>query len=132
PGVGEPLAGQVALEDRRAHVADRLAPGGAVAADTAVRDEGQDHVVAGLHPGHARPDLLDDPGTFVAQDHGQPRREVAVRDVDVGVAQARVGVADQNLAILRAVQVELFDLDALAGFVYNGGLGLDPRPFGLV
>src|SRR6266480_4072257 len=132
PGQREALTGQVALEDRRAHVADRLAAGGAVAADAAVRDEREDHVVTRLHAGHARPDLLDDPGAFVAEHHGQPRREVAVRDVDVGVAQARVGVADQNLAVLRAVQVELFDLDALAGFVYDSGLSLHRRSFGLV
>src|SRR6185437_6926805 len=132
PGDREPLAGQVALEDRRAHVADGLAPGRAVAADAAVRDERKHHVVAGLHPGHARPDLLDDPRALVAEHHRQPRRKIAVRDVDVGVAQARVGVADQNLAILRAVQVELFDLDALAGFVYDSRLGLHRRSFGLV
>src|SRR5690349_20144203 len=131
-GDGEPLTGQVALEDRRAHVADGLAAGGAVAADAAVRDERQDHVVAGLHPGHARPDLLDDPGALVAEHHGQPRREIAFRDVHVGAAQARVGVADQNLAVLRAVQVELFDLDALAGFVYDSGLSLHRRSLRLV
>jgi len=66
----------------------------------------------------------------VTEHHGQPGREIAVRDVDVGVAQARVGVADQNLAVLRAVQVELFDLDALAGFVNDSGLGLHRRSFG--
>src|SRR6266568_736006 len=130
PGHGEPLAGQVALEDRRAHVADGLAAGGAVAADAAVRDEGQDHVVAGLYPGHARPDLLDDPGALVAEHHGQPRREIAVRDVDVGVAQARVGVADEDLTFPRAVEVELFDFDALAGLVDDSGLGLHRRSFG--
>ena len=89
-------------------------------------------MITRLHAGHARPDLLDDPGAFVAEHHGQPRRQVAVRDVDIGVAQARVGVADQNLAVLRAVQVELFDLDALAGFVYDSRLGLHRSSFGLV
>jgi hypothetical protein len=52
--------------------------------------------------------------------------------MDVGVAQARVGVADQNLAVLRTVQVELFDLDPLAGLVYDSRLGLHRRSFGLV
>src|SRR4029077_10822501 len=121
-----------ALEDRRAHVADGLAAGSAVAADAAVREEREDHVVPRLHAAPPRPDLLDDPGAFVAEHHGQPRREVAVRDVDIGVAQARVGVADQNLAVLRAVQVELFDLDALAGLIYDSGLGLHRRSFGYV
>ena len=45
-GDREPLAGQVALEDGRAHVADRLLAGGAVAAGAAVRDERADDVVA--------------------------------------------------------------------------------------
>src|SRR5271169_468952 len=124
PGDREPRAGQVALEDRRAHVADRLAAGGAVAADTAVRDERADDVVTGCHTRHAHADLLDDPRAFVAQHHRQPRREIAVRDVDVGVAQAGVGVADEDLAFPRPIQVELFDLDALAGLVDDSGLGL--------
>src|SRR5208282_5911279 len=70
PGDGEALTGQVALQDRRAHVADRLAAGGAVAADTAVRDERADDVITWRHARHAHPDLLDDPGAFVAQHHG--------------------------------------------------------------
>src|SRR6266536_1132978 len=131
-GEGEPLAGQVALEDRCAHVADGLAAGGAVAADAAVWDERNHHVVPRLPLPHRRSDLLDEPRALVTEHHGQPGREIAVRDVDVGVAQARVGVADQNLAVLRAVQVELFDLDALAGFVYDSRFGLHRRSFGLV
>jgi len=101
----------------------------AVAADAAVRDERQDHVVTGLHARHARPDLLDDPRALVAEHHRQPRREIAVRDVDVGVAQARVGVADEDLAFPRPVQVQLLDLDALAGLVDDSGLGLHRRSF---
>ena len=115
PGDREALAGQVALEDRRAHVADRLLAGRAVAAGAAVRDERADDVVAGLDAGHAGPDLLDDPRALVAEHHRQPGLEVAVRDVDVGVAQTRVGVADQHLALLRSVEFQLLDLDRLAG-----------------
>ena len=44
-----------------------------------------------LDAGDARADLLDDPGALVAEHHRQPRLEVAVRDVHVGVAQARRG-----------------------------------------
>src|SRR6266852_2632133 len=124
------VTGEVALEDRRAHVADRLTAGGAVAADAAVRDEREDDVVTGRHAGHARPDLLDDPRAFVAEHHRQPRLDIPVRDVDVGVAQARVGVADENLTFARAIQVELLDLDALAGLVDDSGLGLHRRSFG--
>ena len=133
-GDREALAGQVALEDRGAHVADRLLAGRAVAAGAAVGDERADHVVAGLDPGDARADLLDDPGALVAEHHRQPGLEVAVRDVHVGVAQPGVGVADQHLAVLRAVEVEFLDLDRLAGLVDDCGLGLHhcpPRGLGL-
>src|SRR5580693_649091 len=128
-GKREMLAGQVAFQDRRAPVADRLAPGGAVAAGAAVRDERADDVVAGLYPCHARSHLLDDPGALVAKHHRQARLEVPVRDVDVGVAQARVQVADQDLTVLRPVQVELLDLDALARLVDDGCLGLHRLSF---
>src|SRR5580693_7179002 len=131
-GEREVLAGQVALQDRRAPVADRLAPGGAVAAGAAVGDEGADDVVTGLHPGHAGTHLLDDPGALVAEHHRQARLEVAVRDVDVGVAQARVEEADQDLAVPRPVQVELLDLDALTRLVDHGCLGLHRLSFGWV
>src|SRR3974377_516748 len=68
-------------------------------------------------PGPPPPVLLARPAAFVAEHHRHARWEVAVRDVDVGVAQARVQVADQDLAVPRAVQVELLDLDALARLV---------------
>src|SRR4029079_18670151 len=124
PGVREPLARQVALEDGGAHVADRLLPVGAVATGAAVRDERADHVVPGLHPRHARADLLDDPGPLVPEHHRQPGLQVAVGDVHVGVAQSCVGVADQHLAVLRLVELQLLDLDRLAGLVHNGCAGL--------
>ena len=118
-GDREALAGQVALEDGRAHVADRLLAARAVAAGAAVRDERADDVVADLDPRDARADLLDDPGALVAEHHRQPGLEVAVRDVHVGVAQAGVRVADQHLALPGPVEVELLDLDRLAGLVHD-------------
>ena len=127
-GEREPRAGQVTLEDRRAHVADRLLPGGAPAAGAAVRDERADDVVTGGDPGDARADLLDDPRALVAEHHRQPRREVTVHDVQVGVAQPRMGVADQHLPRLGAVEVELLDLDRLARLDDDRGLGLHRRP----
>ena len=81
-------------------------------------------MVTRLHPCHTRPYLLDDPGALVSKHHRQACLEVPVCDVDVGVAQARVQVADQDLAVLRAVQVEFLDLDALARLVDNSGLSL--------
>ncbi len=59
-------------------------------------------MVADLDPGDAGTDLLDDAGALVAQDHRQAGLEVAVGDVDVGVAEAGVGVADQDLALAGA------------------------------
>jgi hypothetical protein len=44
-------------------------------------------VVAGLQPGDALPDLLDDPGALVPADHGEARHDVAVPQMLVGVAQ---------------------------------------------
>jgi hypothetical protein len=87
-------------------------------------------VIAGSHAGHARPDLLDDPRTLMAEHHRKPRREIAVSDVNVGVTQARVGVADENLTLPRPVQVKLLDLDALARFVDDSGPCLHRRSFG--
>jgi hypothetical protein len=86
-------------------------------------------VVADLHARHARTDLLDDPRALVAEDHRQPGLEVAVRDVDIGVAQTRIRVADQDLTLLGSVEVELLDLDGLSELVHDGGLGLHRRPF---
>ena len=53
------------------------------------RQERADDVVAGLQPGDARADFLDDPGALVAADDREPRHDVAVPQVLVGVAQAR-------------------------------------------
>jgi hypothetical protein len=47
------------------------------------------------------------------------------------VAEARVGVTDEDLAGLRSVQVQLLDLDALARLVDDGCLGLRRRSFEL-
>ncbi len=58
------------------------------------------------------PDLLDDARALVAQHHRQPSLQVAVSDVHVGVAQTGVRVADEDLTLPGAVEVELLDLDA--------------------
>jgi hypothetical protein len=84
-------------------------------------------MIAGRHSGHARSYLLDDPCTLMAEHHRKPRREIAVSDVNVGVTKACVGVADENLALPRPIQVELFDLDALAWLVNDSSLGLHRR-----
>ena len=60
----------------------------------------------------------------MSEHHRQPRLQIAVGDVDVGMAQTCVGVADQNLTLPRPVEVELLDLDALARLVDDSGPGL--------
>jgi mycofactocin precursor len=80
-------------------------------------------VVALLDPRDAGPDLLDDARALVPEHHRQSRLEVTVRDVYVGVAQPRVRVADQHLPLPRPVEVELLDLDRLAGLVHHCGGG---------
>src|SRR5579859_5075236 len=123
----EPPAGQLAVQDRRAPVADRLAAGGAVPADAAVRYERHHHVVARRDPGHAGPDILDDARALVAEHHGQPRLKVAAHDVIVGMAQASVRISDQHLALTRTLEVQFLDLQPLAGLVDYGGLCLHRR-----
>jgi hypothetical protein len=68
-------------------------------------------VITRLQPGDARPDLLDDAGAFVPADDGETGRQVAVAQVLVGMAQAGGREADQHLAGLRPVQVDLGDLE---------------------
>jgi hypothetical protein len=84
-------------------------------------------VVAGRHPGHAGADLLDDARALVAEHHREPALDVALHHVQVGVAQPGVGVPDQDLALLGAAELELLDLQRLAGLVDDGGDGFHGR-----
>src|SRR5215831_19063257 len=90
--------GQAPVQDRGAHVAQvrlaRRAPP-AVAAD---RQERADHVVAGLQPGDALADLLDDPRALVTRHDREARHDVAVPQVLVGMAQPGRYVTDEHLA----------------------------------
>lgn len=129
PEKGNRSPGQVALQDRGAHVADRLPSGRAVPAYAAVRNERGHHVATGLDPGHAWAHLLDDPGALVPEDHRQPGLQVTVRHMDIGVAETGVGVADENFAVFRPVEFQLLDLDWLAGLVDDRGLGFRGRSF---
>jgi hypothetical protein len=83
-------------------------------------------VITRSHAGDTRADVLDHPGAFVTQHHGQPSGEVALHDVQVGVAQPGVGEPDEHLTLLRPGQVELLDLEGLADLVDDGGGGLHP------
>ena len=78
----------------------------------------------GADLGDAGPDLLDDPGALVPADDREPRRQVAVGQVQVGVAQPGGDVADEHLARARAVQVEFRDLERGLDVMQYRGLDL--------
>src|SRR5215468_2529373 len=116
--------GQAAVQDRGAHVAQvrlaRRAPP-AVAAD---RQERADHVVAGLQPGDALADLLDDPRALVTRHDREARHDVAVPQMLVGMAQPGRYITDEHLAGLGGVQVEFGDLKVLADSAQDRSPGL--------
>jgi hypothetical protein len=59
-------------------------------------------VVTRLDLGDAGADLLDNAGALVAADDREPRDQVAVDQVQVGVAEPGGDVPDQDLAVLGA------------------------------
>jgi hypothetical protein len=68
-------------------------------------------VVADLEVADAGSDLLDDTGTLVTTAEGVGEsRDVALGVVVVGVAQAGVLEADEDLEVLRVVDLDLDDL----------------------
>src|SRR5436190_4933005 len=93
----EGLVGQAPNQEIGAQVAQVRLAGRAPPAVPAHRQERADHVVAGLQPGDALPDLLDDPGALVAAHDGEARHDVAVPQMLVGMAQARGCITDEHL-----------------------------------
>ena len=82
-------------------------------------------MIAGLHAGHARPDLANDARAFVAEDRGKDAFAVEpVERVGVSVADAGRHDLDQHLASLGAFKVDLDDLQRFLGFEGDGGAGL--------
>ena len=82
-------------------------------------------MVAGLHAGHARPDLAHHARALVAEDRREDAFAVEpVERVGVGVADAGRHDLDQHFALLRAFEVDLDDLERLLGFEGDGGAGL--------
>jgi hypothetical protein len=79
----------------------------------AVGKPGKEDVVARHEAAHVRPDLLHDPGPFVAEDDRKSGRMDALSDVQVGVAHAAGRHADLQLARLRRVELELLDDERL-------------------
>ena len=106
--------------------ADRLAEIGllrqAVFALAAFGRVERDDVVALLQAGHAGADVDDDAGTLVAEDRGEEAfRVVAGEGEPVGVTEPSGLDLDQDLAGLRAFQLDGLDREGLAGGKGDGG-----------
>ena len=81
-------------------------------------------MVAFFHAGHARPDIDDDAGAFMAQDgREQPFGIGAGKRELVGVTDARRLDLDQHLSGLRPIEVDFRDDEWLALFQCDGGTG---------
>ena len=78
-------------------------------------------MVARREAPHARPDLLDDSGPFVAEDDGKGGRVDALSNVQVGVAHAARRHTDLQLARLGRVELELLDDERLLEGVEDCG-----------
>jgi len=79
-------------------------------------------MVAGLHAGDAFAHLDHDAGAFMAQHHReQALGVIAAEGEGIGVADAGVGDSHQHLALLRRGDIDLDDLQRLAGSKGDGG-----------
>ena len=78
-------------------------------ATSARRPEGQDYLVAGGQVAHAGSEVGDDAGRLVPADRRHRKRQAAIDDVQVGVADAAVGNLDQYLAGLRSFDLDVVD-----------------------
>jgi hypothetical protein len=78
-------------------------------------------MIAGLDTCHAGPGLLDDVGCLMTEHHRDACRHVAVQKVDIGMAQPGVRVADQDLVLLRPVEVKFLDLHGFSDFAEHCG-----------
>ena len=75
------------------------------------------------------PDFDDDARALVAEDRGKQALGVGARERElVGVADARRLDLDQHLAVAGAFEIDLGDLERLAGGDGDGGAGLHGRP----
>ena len=107
-------------------VADRDAAVGAVAeavdALPAFGGEERDHVVARGDEGDTVADALDDARAFVAEDARRVAGRVGARGrVEIGVADAAGGEADEHLARLRLGEVDLLDDERASELLEDGG-----------
>jgi hypothetical protein len=101
-------------------------PGAAHAAAAAGRHEAEGHRVAGANVGHALPHRLDDTGALVSQ-HGRPPpvAQVALGQMQVGVAHAGRGHPHQHLVVAGRVEQQRLDAQRRALVLEHGGPDLD-------
>ena len=82
-------------------------------------------MIAGLDRRHARPDFADDAGALMTEDRRKDSFAVeAVERVGVGVTDSGRLYLDEDLAGLRAFQVDLDDFKRLLGLECDSGAGL--------
>ena len=80
-----------------------------------------DEGVASLEVSNARTDLFNDSGSLVTAHHGWSESEIAVAEVLIGVAQARVVKPNENFALFGCVEFELFDFVVSCFFPHHSG-----------
>ena len=102
------------------------APGDAHAALAAGGDEAEGDAVAGADVGDALPDRLDDAGALVPE-HDRPAAvaEVALGQVQVGVAHARRGHPHEHLVLPGRIEQECLDAERHALLLEDGRPDLD-------
>ena len=83
-------------------------------------------MVSRLQPDHSGTDLFDDAGPLVPSYAGKPGNEISVPEVLVRVAEPGRHVSDQDLALLRWVEVEIGDFPVLPNTVEHRCLRLHP------
>jgi hypothetical protein len=76
-----------------------------------------DDMIAWLDRANLRPDLLDDTGTFMAENDRERSRIAALDDVEVRVADAGGDGADEHLVRAGLGYADIFDFQRAARFV---------------
>jgi hypothetical protein len=75
----------------------------------AVGKPGEQNVIARAEADHSGTDFLHHPRSLVAEDDGERGRVDALGDVKVGVTDPARGHADEHLARLGRIELELLD-----------------------
>ena len=70
-----------------------------MSAPTARHDERADHAIADLSVDYVGPHSIDRAGDLVAEDGGGGKADLALHDVEVGVADAAGGDLHEHLAL---------------------------------